>query len=188
MIPSAGKQSPWGRIQTVDILSEGIYRVTTAGHGGLKIDAARNAKIPKSVRSKGGWYEEDCEWSLVVCSFPEDFPVSTYENAIAVCKNYFPYGFEEITGVAVAAADSYVLRYALFRQANLDKFVVVSAAGDWSDGCPPGYVIATAAIGGRREDGSYSESTDFLVPAEEYQARSEFGFVIDTDRHKRFIR
>jgi len=38
--------------------------VTTAGHGGIKLDAARNRKVPGPVRSRDGWYEEDCDWAI----------------------------------------------------------------------------------------------------------------------------
>jgi len=185
MSVSPGRSSPWGRIQTVRAVADGIYKVTTAGHGGLKLDRERNERIPKGVRQSGGWYEEDCEWSIVACRFPEFFPVAVQGPAIKTCKDYFPAAFEEITGVAVDPSESRALREVIFREANKDNFVVVAASGDWSEGCPVGFVVAKASVGGRDENGHHGPTIDFLVPQDEYRARPEFGFVIDLGRHQR---
>ena len=67
-----GKSSPWGRIQNAYTVADGIFLVSTAGHGGAKLDRKRNAQVPKPWRSKGGWYEEDCDWAIVALTFPEE--------------------------------------------------------------------------------------------------------------------
>lgn len=59
-----GSRSPWGPVQHVTNLAPGAWSVETAGHGGIKLDGARNRKVPAAARSKGGWYEEDCEWAI----------------------------------------------------------------------------------------------------------------------------
>jgi len=59
-----GSSSPWGKIQHVSQLASGAWSVSTAGHGGIKLDAARNRKVPKDARQPGGWYEEDCQWAI----------------------------------------------------------------------------------------------------------------------------
>ncbi len=59
-----GSQSPWGKVQHVKELAHGAYQVDTAGHGGVKLDAARNRKVPSEARMPGGWYEEDCKWAI----------------------------------------------------------------------------------------------------------------------------
>jgi hypothetical protein len=48
---------------------------------------------------------------------------------------------------------------------------------------PQGWVGCFAVLGGRDEHGRYDETTAryLLVPAEEYQTRSSFGFVIRKD-------
>ena len=45
-------------------LAPGAWSVDTAGHGGIKLDAARNRKVPAVARQAGGWYEEDCQWAI----------------------------------------------------------------------------------------------------------------------------
>lgn len=60
-----GSRSPWGKIQRVEFFTPWLCRVSTAGHGGMKLSREFNRLVPKEVRSKGGWYEEDCEWALV---------------------------------------------------------------------------------------------------------------------------
>jgi hypothetical protein len=59
-----GSRSPWGKIQDVRELAEGAWMVSTAGHGGIKLSAARNRKVPAPAREPGGWYEEDCQWAI----------------------------------------------------------------------------------------------------------------------------
>lgn len=59
-----GDRSPWGKIQHVQHLGEGACFVSTAGHGGIKLDRKRNAMIPKAARRERGWYEEDCEAAI----------------------------------------------------------------------------------------------------------------------------
>lgn len=183
-----GQTSPWGIIQTSEVVSEGgIVRVHTAGHGGLKITEALNERIPDSVRSANGWYEEDCEWSIVATVYPELFPVRLAMSAISVCKNYFPEVFFEITGILVDESESSVLRLAAFKAKNAENYIAVSAVGSWHKNCPRGYVVCTAAIGGRNDDGSVGETQDFLVPEDDYRERADF-FVIDPARHPRVVK
>lgn len=59
-----GGRSPWGPIQHVTSLAPGAWSVETAGHGGVKLDAGRNRKVPAGARQPGGWYEEDCQWAI----------------------------------------------------------------------------------------------------------------------------
>ena len=62
--PKIGGSSLWGSIQSVEDLASGVWFVTTAGHGGVKLDRSNNAKIPEPSRVAGGWYEEDCDWCI----------------------------------------------------------------------------------------------------------------------------
>ena len=59
-----GSHTPWGPVQYFRELAPGAWSVSTAGHGGIKLDAARNRKIPSEARMPGGWYEEDCKWAI----------------------------------------------------------------------------------------------------------------------------
>jgi hypothetical protein len=66
MVLRALTNTPWGKAQSRDIISdEGIEFYSTAGHGGYKVSAQLNRLIPKVFRAAGGWYEEDCAWSIV---------------------------------------------------------------------------------------------------------------------------
>ena len=56
--------SPWGAVQHGERLADGVFFVSTAGHGGIKLDRARNALVPEVFRKEGGWYEEDCDWAI----------------------------------------------------------------------------------------------------------------------------
>lgn len=66
--PVPGGPSPWGAIQTVAGLGPDAAHVTTASHGGLWVSAAALGRIPRALRetrhSRGGWYEEDCDWAI----------------------------------------------------------------------------------------------------------------------------
>lgn len=52
-------RSPWGKPHSVTEIMDGFWKVTTASHGGVKLSAEMNRKIPKEFRAAGGWYEED---------------------------------------------------------------------------------------------------------------------------------
>jgi hypothetical protein len=67
---------------TVDLLPvrNTPVAITTASHGGYKVDADRLDTIPlgsckASFNGQGlnGWFEEDCDWCLVALSFPHLF-------------------------------------------------------------------------------------------------------------------
>ena len=42
--------TPWGWTRKVEELAEGVLRVTTAGHGGLKLSRERWEELPAAVR------------------------------------------------------------------------------------------------------------------------------------------
>lgn len=66
--PARGSSSPWGPVQTVEVLGPDAVSVTTTSHGGLRVSPAALARLPEAIRetahSTGGWYEEDCDWAL----------------------------------------------------------------------------------------------------------------------------
>ena len=45
-----------------------MVAVTTASHGGLRVSLSALARMSEPIRrtaySKGGWFEEDCDWAL----------------------------------------------------------------------------------------------------------------------------
>ena len=59
-----GMHTPWGWPQDITELAEGIWRVSTAGHGGLKLSRERWEELPDVVRDtfiNPTYAEEDCE-------------------------------------------------------------------------------------------------------------------------------
>ena len=56
--------TPWGWSQDVEELAEGIWRIETPGHGGLKLSRERWRELPAVVRDaflNPPFAEEDCE-------------------------------------------------------------------------------------------------------------------------------
>ncbi len=56
--------TPWGGSQDIEELTEGVWRVSTAGHGGLKLSRERWEELPDLVRDSflnATFAEEDCE-------------------------------------------------------------------------------------------------------------------------------
>ena len=56
--------TPWGWSQDIEELAEGVWRVSTAGHGGLKLSRERWYSLPDVVRDSflnPTYAEEDCE-------------------------------------------------------------------------------------------------------------------------------
>jgi hypothetical protein len=184
-----GTYGPWGYIQSAREIAEGIWRIDTPGHGGLKLARAQNAMMPAGARTAGGWYEEDCEWSLVCLRFPGAFTEGQIESAPRLAKDYFPEAYELITGLAVDPSESKTLQERAFRERHKEDFVVTSAQGDWAEGVPSGMVLVHASVGGRGEDGHIKGDEErFLVSESEYRERGPFGFVVDPSRHARFVR
>lgn len=176
--------SPWGMIDHVEKVAEGIHFVSTSSHGGFELSPERLAKMPACLRMRGGWYEEDCEASKVVCAFPEHFDERQVKLAIESLKNWFPDVYEEWTGESLQEGESFIRDKHLFIERHRSDYVATAAWGSWEDGVPEGMVKVFACKGGdrRADDGLY-----FLVPEDEYAARGRFGFVVDQDRHKLFV-
>lgn len=137
-----GKHSPWGRIEFEEKIADGIYNVSTPGHGGLKLDAARNRRVNPVWRRAGGWYEEDCEWAIVALTFPDEvFPEpESQDRAHKYGKHWFPDEYSKVTGTEVLVEESLVLHQRAFDERTKDKFVGVAAFGSWEKSVPEGMV------------------------------------------------
>ena len=60
--------TPWGPPQEIEELAEGVWRVSTASHGGLKLSRERWSELPAAVRRTmltPAFAEEDCEDPIV---------------------------------------------------------------------------------------------------------------------------
>lgn len=70
-------RSPWGRIQDVRAIADGISWISTAGHGGFRLSKTRYNEMPAYLRAcsftGNQFFEEDCSWCAVVLAFPQFF-------------------------------------------------------------------------------------------------------------------
>lgn len=173
-IPGGG-HTPWGPSQGGTAYAEGVTAHSTAGHGGFKLSAERSSKVHPTLRSAGGWYEEDAEWAIVAISFPHLFTASERRCAEATLKDSWPDCWEAIFGTILAPGESREKDRRAFEAEHADDWIVVSAITSEQKS---GFVECVAMPGGRRG----AEERRFLVPASEYKA-GRFGFVIDPDRH-----
>lgn len=173
-------RSPWGTIQHIETIAEGVAFVSTAGHGGIKLDRKRNAAMPAPLRIAGGWYEEDCEWALVVLGLPQHFTDKQRQDALQTVKDVFPTRYEDWTGETLPITESYEKCRRKFFEDNAEKLVAVSAFGSWHEKVPQGWVGIAAVKGGVWVAGV--QTLWFLVPEAEYNLRNRFGYVVDPDK------
>lgn len=186
--PHVGMRTPWGPAQDVTCIAPGICSVSTAGHGGLKVDRALNARIPEYMRREGGWYEEDSEYILPLVALADHFLGSGVPNFatqvvrsgkhIEMFRNSYPDAYERFFGRPVMPGESSVRDAQMFYAVHANSLLVSTAWGDWHPAVPKGMVGVVARIGGRHGPGRY-----FLVPAKEYEARTQPSFVVDPTRH-----
>jgi hypothetical protein len=177
--------TPWGAPQHITKLADGIQSVSTASHGGIKLSSERNEQIPEYMRNADGWYEEDEQWAIVAVVYPDAFPSGTVVEAYGTLKNWHPDAYEKFTGRALKPGDSYVRDRQTFQREHANSLIVVSAYGAWASWVPKGFVGCHAYVGGRNERGqTKGQGRAFLVPAAEYDVRSQHGFVIDPAKHQ----
>jgi hypothetical protein len=170
--------TPWGTSQGATLYAEGVESHSTAGHGGLKLSAARNRNVHLMLRSKGGWYEEDAEWAIVAITFPHLFTAFERRCAERTIKDSWPDAWEAIFGTMLQPGESYEKDRRAFEAAHAADWIVISAITSKHE---KGFVECVATLGGRRGPGV--EERRFLVPSDEYDV-GRFGFVIDPDRHQ----
>lgn len=175
-------QTPWGVAQWIEEKALGIMQVSTAGHGGYKLDRQRNAQVHQAWRRKGGWYEEDCEWAIVVFTFRALYTEDQVNLAIDALKNWFPDAYVLVTGGTIPLEESLKLRE---RKAHKDaegKLQSYAAWGSWHPRVPEGMVGLAVKV-----DAAFGPGTGptryFLVPSDEY-AKRDIVFVVDPERHE----
>lgn len=66
-----GDPTPWGMAQDIQSFGGGVWSVATSRHGGFHLEPAANEKIPTEHRHQGGWYEEDCDYAIVLWFYPD---------------------------------------------------------------------------------------------------------------------
>jgi hypothetical protein len=93
-----GTSTPWGKAQLSDKSAPGIIFYVTAGHGGYHLSEGRMAQLPKEIKDyiggnydwQRGWFEEDCDWAMVVYSFPEYFDLTLLADAYRSLRQWKP--------------------------------------------------------------------------------------------------
>lgn len=174
--------SPWGKVQeSSEFIAEGVIRIYTSGHGGLKLDRERNALIPAYMRRQGGWYEEDCEASIPMVILGIAAKLNVHNEAVKTFKDYYPAQYELHFNTVLKPGESLRKDELLFEQENEKNLVVIAVNGcdEWENNRPAGFVAASATVGGVR--GTMSRKVPerhFYIPLDEYKARGRFGFVI----------
>jgi hypothetical protein len=87
-----GMRTPWGKADSVEMVVPGVYVVSTPSHGGIKLDRFVNHLVPAGCRTKGGWYEEDCEVAIVFAvhrTTRQHFKIDEAQNALSLA-NWLP--------------------------------------------------------------------------------------------------
>ncbi|MDP9791050.1 DUF7007 domain-containing protein [Agrobacterium tumefaciens] len=169
--------TPWGASQMATIYAEGIVSHVTASHGGFKLSAQRNSKVHPMLCAPGGWYEEDCAWSIVTFTYPQFFTSYERRSAERHLKDWWPEAWERISGQVLAPGESHAKDRKAFERAHADDWLVISAL---KSDHHPGMTEVIATRGGKRDH--HIDERRFLVPTSEY-AVGRFGFVIDETRH-----
>ena len=104
-----GQSSPWGIIQSVTKLGDGVYQVNTPGHGGiiLEPESARNLLPPYVLKlahkHRGNFcFEEDCAVSLVAFYAPQLFvrfiDANDYDEWMESHRATLQYFYPELLG------------------------------------------------------------------------------------------
>jgi len=87
-------ETPWGASQSASVIAEGITVHSTASHGGIELSESRIAALPDGLQefkpwAGRGWYEEDCDYGVVVLAFPSSFGCqSAYYARSALRREY----------------------------------------------------------------------------------------------------
>lgn len=193
-------ETPWGKPQTIGLVAEGIYCVSTARHGGIMLSLERTTAMPDYMRTpvfagKFTTYEEDCDWCMPVLIFESEFRsfhakegVKSSDKIIrearSALRHWRPEIYETFYKVILAPGESRRKDEQQFYIDNKANLLVVGAWGDWKDGVPKGMVALRARLGGHMNKDA-SQERFFLIPASEYDShRCRFAFIVDPTRHQ----
>ena len=92
-----GDHSPWGEIETVTYLMDGVTEVQTASHGGVHVDPQLLYRVPirwrlSRVKPQASetcpWFEEDRDWVMVAKVFPAAFRVEERRTARDLFRDF----------------------------------------------------------------------------------------------------
>lgn len=108
---TAVMDTPWGPAQETETCAPGITQVGTATHGGFHLTPPRNAEVHSAWRQHSGWYEEDCESSIVILTFPDVFDNADHQKwACERAQSCFPTQFAAFDAAADTDEDKAALQ------------------------------------------------------------------------------
>jgi hypothetical protein len=176
-----GGRSPWGDIQYLDHMAIGIDRVSTASHGGIKLSAERNRRMPDEFRQRGGWYEEDCEAAMPMWIFADElgYDEDRQNEVKDVVIHWFPNEYEEFTGEIIPPGGSRTKDERTFYRDHANDLIC-----EWALSNGDGTVRVGARRGGRANIDRSGKTYLYDLPTEVYETRCEFGFVIDETQYE----
>lgn len=170
-------KSPWGKVQLAEYITPWLTRVHTAGHGGYKVDRSHNGVIPEYARRKGGWYEEDCEWSIVFSTLESLIKETCFDFSKENCerifkenchketfKNWYPQEYEMFFNVKLKEGESYIKDSKDWEKRSQNKWHVVGAGMVDNEWCK-----LTLCFNGEREHIRTPLARELLVRKEEYK-------------------
>lgn len=170
-----GTRTPWGTADSSESYGRGIMRYSTPSHGGFHVSVKLNEQVPEYMRNAGGWYEEDCEWSVVGVVFFDRFPMPEHRAALETLRHWLPDAYERWTGKAILPGESYKRDEETFLREHAQDWLAVAAVGDWHEHVPSGMVRVTATRGGDRNS---TQERFFLVPRADYEGTRDRFFVV----------
>lgn len=98
-------KTPWGNVLSVERISDGIMFYSTASHGGYYLSPSQNSNVPMVLKESTflqqgllGWYEEDCDWAIVVFCFKNHFDQTRYDKAILTLQKFHTEAWSQLEG------------------------------------------------------------------------------------------
>lgn len=89
------RHSMWGQVDYASRIADGWWSVGTPSHGGHILSRQRWLLMPPTWRetqySRGGQYEEDCDWVLPVVWFRDEF-----RSHVLAEPDVYPLGFDPL--------------------------------------------------------------------------------------------
>lgn len=198
--------TPWGAAQHTVVIASGIVQVSTASHGGIWLSHERWAQLPAGIDAgelragnnpdDGVWLEEDCEATLAITAFPEEFrhawllrgsASEAIEHNLTIArqslKDCFPRTAAILLGITIPISESRALRETQFNRDHAEDWIAVGAWGSWLESVPSG-MVGVIAVKVSELASSQRNERYYLIPEDEYERRGEFGILVDTERHQ----
>lgn len=176
---SAGDDSPWGEVETVQHIAPGLARVEAEENEGYVLSPERNANIDARWRSISGWYSAETMGHIVVASSPTVFDAGDVEEAHSVLRTYMPDEHDAIVSESpkrfgldeyepIKPGESFIRDWNTFWADKRDTHVQAIDVTPSVDH-PDHYEVTVAAPRETYWDSGVRDTTTILVPRSEYR-------------------